>query len=107
MTGAVLIVTRSTFDRSDLLGVMQALIAAEARVFCFDTDCFPTQTDLTVRCGGRRGMSLGAGGHELDLDAITSIWFHKFRPGEQLPRNMDRDYREISAEASRTTVLGA
>ncbi len=94
-------VTRSTADRPDIVPVLDALDARGAEVFCLDSDCFPSEIDLSLEYeAGHRRAVVSAGEAELDLAAITAVWLHKFRPADSLPGRLSRQIREIAVQSS-------
>ncbi|MCP5049849.1 MAG: MvdD family ATP-grasp ribosomal peptide maturase [bacterium] len=106
MKKKVLIVTYS--EDNECINMVQKVLKAEnAEVFRFDTDTFPTETQLTLTESqkGRR-LRMCSSQVEVDLEEIDAVWYRRMRIGENIPLEMDPKLREPSLLESRTVVIG-
>lgn len=102
----VLIITHSQ-DNESIALVTKAIERRGGRVFRFDTDRFPTETQLVAEYGEtHQRLTLVSDGATLDLRDVSAIWHRRLNIGGQLPREMDRQFRNASLGEARATVMG-
>ncbi|MCH8150141.1 MAG: MvdD family ATP-grasp ribosomal peptide maturase [Planctomycetes bacterium] len=102
----VLIITRSD-DNECIDNVMKAIEQKGGQAFRFDTDCFPTDIRLTAKYGsGGEVQTLASADHQVDLRDVTAVWYRRTRFGGQIPKSLDKQYRQASVGETRATVLG-
>lgn len=102
----VLIITRSD-DNECIDNVTKAIEQKGGRVFRFDTDCFPTDIRLTAKYGaGGEVQTLASADQHLELRDVTAVWYRRTRFGGQIPKSLDKQYRQASVGETRATVLG-
>jgi MvdD family ATP-grasp ribosomal peptide maturase len=103
----VLIVTHSQ-DCEGISSVIEAIAAQGGEAFCFDTDRFPTETQLEIYFGlGTERFILTDGAKQLNLQDISAVWYRRVRMGAGIPTTMDAQLRQASVQESEVTVLGA
>ncbi len=102
----VLIITRSD-DNDCIRTVTEAIEAQGGSVFRFDTDCFPTQVQLSLRTGkGGDRMIVRSDAGELDLADVTAVWYRRFHAGAKIPETMDKQLRAASIKETRYVLWG-
>lgn len=103
---AILIVTHSN-DHEGVQRVIDAIAERGGRAFRFDTDRFPTEARLALQYSGSRERTvLTDRNRELDLAAVTAVWYRRVATGGQIPRSMEPQLRDVSVGESRATVNG-
>lgn len=103
----VLIVTQSQ-DREVISSVIEAIATQGGEAFRFDTDRFPTQTQLEVYFGeGTERFVLTDGANQLNLQDVSAVWYRRIRMGAGIPTTMDAQLRQASVQESQVTILGA
>ena len=103
----VLIVTQSQ-DREVISSVIEAIATQGGKAFRFDTDRFPTQTQLQVYFGlGTERFVLTDGANQLNLQDVSAVWYRRIRMGAGIPTTMDAQLRQASVRESQATILGA
>jgi len=103
---SILIVTRSD-DNACVATVTAALRRRGAKVVRFDTDRFPAESRLVIRCDGASDQArlVTADGEE-DLAEVTALWHRRLAFGRRLPEAMQPELREACVRESRATALG-
>lgn len=104
---SVLIVTRSD-DNPSVEAVAEHVRDLGHQAVRLDTDLFPTETRLALHedGAGQRMVLAPPGGEEVDLAAMTAIYYRRFNPGARIPADLDGQLRAPSVEESRRTLLG-
>lgn len=103
----VLIVTHSR-DHEGISSVIQAIAAQSGKSFRFDTDRFPTQTQLEIYFGwGTEQFVLTDGAQQLNLQDVSAVWYRRIRMGANIPTTMDAQLRQVSVQESQVSVQGA
>jgi len=87
--------------------VVDAVKRKGGRPICLNTDLFPTEERLVLGYGkGITGQRLITAEGSFDLDDLAGIYVRRFRVGEQIPAEMDRQLRAPSMDESRRTIYG-
>ncbi len=98
-----LIITHSR-DTSAPKAVARALEERGERSWRFDTDLFPTQTQVVLDEAGGGRITSPEG--TLELAEVTSIYYRRSSVGGGIPQDMDPQLRAPSVEESRRVVIG-
>jgi len=102
----ILIITHSN-DNESIPLVMDAVASRGGIAYRFDTDRFPTSTQLHVRYSGEdEQLILRCEDYELDLAAVSAVWYRRVAIGQRIPESMDRQLRRAAIDESRATVQG-
>jgi MvdD family ATP-grasp ribosomal peptide maturase len=101
----ILIITHSQ-DNESIPMVMQAIADRGGKAFRFDTDKFPTQVQLDVYYGKNERLILTDGEQQLDLHAVSAVWYRRIAIAAQIPTTMDAQLRQASVQESRVTIQG-
>ncbi|MEM7065805.1 MAG: MvdD family ATP-grasp ribosomal peptide maturase [Cyanobacteria bacterium P01_B01_bin.77] len=102
----VLIITHSN-DNGSILKVMSAIHDQGGKTFRFNTDQFPTALKLELSCNNRvKGGILTTDQGTLDLSTVSSVWYRRFRIGQNLPSKMEPQLRNASIQEARRTIQG-
>jgi MvdD family ATP-grasp ribosomal peptide maturase len=101
----VLIITHSQ-DNESIQMVMQAIADRGGKAFRFDTDKFPTEVQLDVYYGKNERLILADGEQQLDLHAVSAVWYRRIAIAAQIPTTMDAQLRQASVQESRVTIQG-
>ncbi|HVE64969.1 MAG TPA: MvdD family ATP-grasp ribosomal peptide maturase, partial [Thermoanaerobaculia bacterium] len=73
----------------------------------FDTDRFPTETQLALEQDARgERFALIQNGESIDLGAIGAVWYRRVRAGNQLPADMGLDLRNMALAEIDATIRG-
>ncbi|WKD50303.1 MvdC/MvdD family ATP grasp protein [Microbulbifer spongiae] len=103
----ILIVTHSN-DNLAIDKVTTALIHKGYKVVRLNTDLYPYQVRLEVlyssSCPGHQ-LITETGEILLDID-IYAVWYRRFNPGADLPKDMDKQQRKACREEAKRTLLG-
>lgn len=102
----ILLVTRSD-DHDGVADVAAALRGLGERPLRLDTDRFPTDLRLSLhqRDAGERFVLETPDG-DVDLAAVTAVWYRRLHPAQGLPGDLDPQLRAASAGESRAALLG-
>jgi MvdD family ATP-grasp ribosomal peptide maturase len=98
----VLIITHSQ-DNESIQMVMQAIADRGGKAFRFDTDKFPTEVQLD---GKNERLILADADQQLDLHAVSAVWYRRIAIAAQIPTTMDAQLRQASVQESRVTIQG-
>jgi MvdD family ATP-grasp ribosomal peptide maturase len=103
----ILLITHSR-DNDSILRVSQAIADQGGQVFRFDTDRFPTETQLEVYYsrGVERKMLIAPDQGAIDLNEVTAVWYRRVNIAAHLPQSLDSQLRHASILESRVTVQG-
>jgi len=102
----VLIITKSD-DNDCVPSVIRAIEARGGRAIRFDTDRFPTELTLEVRCEGPgRHVRLHGDGIDADLTQVGAVWYRRTRFGGRLPDTMDKQYKRAAVREIEATIIG-
>lgn len=102
----ILIVTHGN-DNGSIALVMDAVAERGGIAYRFDTDRFPTDIHLSSRySGGEEHLSLSCNDYELDLQAVSAIWYRRIAIGHGIPAGMDPQLRRASIEQADAKVHG-
>ena len=100
----ILIVTHGN-DNGSIELVMDAVAARGGIAYRFDTDRFPTDIHLSSRySGGEEQLSLHCNDYELDLQAVSAIWYRRIAIGHGIPATMDPQLRRAAIDQTDATV---
>jgi len=102
----ILIITHSN-DNESIPLVMDAVASQGGIAYRFDTDRFPTTTQLHIHYGGEEErLVLASEDYELDLGTVSAVWYRRVAIGQRIPESMDRQLRRAAIDESRATVHG-
>lgn len=103
---AILIITHSG-DNECIANVMATADEHGGTAYRFNTDEFPTKSQLSVRYSGDQEQLLILGhDYELDLSTVSAVWYRRIAIGQQIPKTMDAQLRRVSIDESRATIQG-
>jgi MvdD family ATP-grasp ribosomal peptide maturase len=102
----VLVITHSN-DNESIPMVMDAVASQGGIAYRFDTDRFPTGIRLHSHYSDEaQRRHLVCNDYELDLDAITAVWYRRVAIGQCIPESMDQQLRRAAVDQSRAMVQG-
>lgn len=102
----VLIITRSE-DNESVAAVASAIGQRGGQAIRFDTDCFPTETQLTVEYArGHERLELSTEAGTLDLRDIGAIWHRRLEIGGRIPLALDPQMRRASVDEASRALKG-
>lgn len=102
----ILIITHSN-DNDSIQMVMDAVRERGGTAYRFDTDRFPTDTQLSIHYNdSQQDLILTDKDYELDLNSVTAVWYRRVAIGQRIPKTMDAQLRRASIDEAQATVQG-
>jgi MvdD family ATP-grasp ribosomal peptide maturase len=87
--------------------VEKAIAEQGGQSFRFDTDRFPTETQLEIYHGrGSERKCLISEQGTLDLNHVTAVWYRRINIAAHLPQTLNSQLRQASFHESQVTVQG-
>jgi glutathione synthase/RimK-type ligase-like ATP-grasp enzyme len=101
----LLIVTGKDDVTADL--VQKELDALGAEYLRFNTECFPTDAEITLEYRGRSVSGyLRTGNRQVDLNAVSTVWFRKPNPPSVSDTVSDAQARKFALQESEAALSG-
>ncbi|WP_018691845.1 MvdC/MvdD family ATP grasp protein [Algicola sagamiensis] len=104
----VLIVTQSR-DNECIDSVSDSIRELGGEVFRLNSDEYPTKIQLAGLHGQKfphTHQLINEHGQTVNSEQIRSLWYRRFLPGGQLPKDMDLQYKRACMDESKRTLLG-